>query len=78
MTVGFVKPSVQADSWILRSRRLLSWILGSWGLLGWFLSPAPPSQRARSATAERESYQAIFLEEKREGGAMKSLSPAPP
>ena len=41
------------------------------------LSAAPPRQRARSATAERESYQAIFLEENRRK-PMKPRSPAPP
>ena len=41
------------------------------------LSAAPPRQRARSATAERESYQAIFLDENRRA-PMISPPPAPP
>ena len=41
------------------------------------LPPAPPRQRACSATAERENYQAIFLEENSRT-PMQTLSAAPP
>ena len=40
-------------------------------------SSAPPWQPARSATAERESYEAIFLKENR-GDPMRYPSPASP